>query len=534
MSLPKGWVSTNLRNLISADGLIGDGDWIESKDQDIEGNIRLIQLADIGDGIFKDKSYRFINEDAFERLNCLEILEGDILIARLPDPLGRACIFPSLSQKCITVVDICIIRPGSELINIKWLCYFINAPQTREYIELNSSGVTRKRISRKKLEQYNIHLPPLNEQKRIAEKLDTLLASVYAIKKRLDNATNIIKRFRQSVLAAATSGKLTEEWKNESNATEWCEAIIKDFTTKVGSGSTPKGGESAYKESGIPLIRSMNIHFEGIKYKKLAFIDESQAKKLSNVIVEENDVLLNITGASIGRVALAPNDLVGARVNQHVSIIRTISDMILPEYLNIYLASPITQSWIQDENYGGTREALTKEMILNYTVKKPSNNEQIEIVSRVESLFSVADAFEAKIEAASKQVDKLTQSILAKAFKGELVSQEPMDEPADKLLEDIQSQQQRVKPEKKASNAKKISFDCTSIENVSSFLVKKFNTQKFTLEDLYLLTKCDIKKLNKFIFELLKNKTFMVNSATYEINTLWIENQQMLNIREIL
>jgi type I restriction enzyme, S subunit len=472
VNLPKGWVKSKLKNLISSNGLLADGDWIESKDQDPNGKVRLIQLADIGDGLFKDKSSRYINEDNFEKLNCQEILEGDILIARLPDPLGRACIFPKITNKCITSVDICILRPGTKNIDLHWLLHFINSPQTREYIEDNSSGTTRKRITRKKLDIFEIPVPPLNEQKRIVKKIDELLSIVECITNRLDNALIIINQFRQSILSSAISGKLTERWREKNTISEdWINVYIKDVTTKVGSGSTPKGGKSAYKERGIPLVRSMNIHFKGIKYKNLAFIDDEQAKKLSNVIIEEQDVLLNITGASIGRVTLAPINLVGARVNQHVSIIRTKADELLPQYLNLYLASPITQKWIQEENYGGTREALTKTMILDYEVSKPSVDEQKEIVSQVELLFTLADNIESKIEASKIRVDKLTQSILSKAFKGELVMQDPKDEPADKLLERIKAEQKKANPKRKSdTQVEKVD---NSSKNLLSILEKE-------------------------------------------------------------
>jgi type I restriction enzyme S subunit len=170
--LPNGWVTAPLIDTIGINGTLCDGDWVESKDQDERGNIRLIQLADIGDGNFKNKSNRFINEDAFSRLGCTEINIGDILIARLPDPLGRACIFPNIQQRAVTVVDVCIIRTGNNSINATWLKYWINSPEVRRLIELQASGTTRKRISRTKLESLILPLPPLAEQKQIATLLD--------------------------------------------------------------------------------------------------------------------------------------------------------------------------------------------------------------------------------------------------------------------------------------------------------------------------------------------------------------------------
>ena len=213
IDLPGGWSAAILYDLIDADGVFSDGDWVESKDQDPQGRIRLLQLADVGDGVFRDKSSRFVNEEQFERLRCTEIFERDVLIARMPDPLGRACLAPPLSQRCITVVDVAIVRPGASSVHSGWLMYALNTPTIRSRIGMESSGTTRRRITRKKLARLDFPVPPLNEQRRIADKLDAVLARVHACRERLDRVPAILKRFRQSVLAAATSDKLTEDWR---------------------------------------------------------------------------------------------------------------------------------------------------------------------------------------------------------------------------------------------------------------------------------------------------------------------------------
>jgi type I restriction enzyme S subunit len=152
--------------------VFADGDWIESKDQDPDGEVRLIQLADIGDGVFIDKSRRFINKITAERLKCTYLQKGDVLIARMPDPLGRACIFPlDGHNKYVTAVDVCIIRVGVNITN-KYLTYAINSQNIRNTIASQKTGTTRERITRKKLGQLEIPLPPLPVQKKIAEILD--------------------------------------------------------------------------------------------------------------------------------------------------------------------------------------------------------------------------------------------------------------------------------------------------------------------------------------------------------------------------
>ena len=125
----------SLGELLNDAELFTDGDWVESKDQDEAGNFRLIQLADIGDGYFVNKSARFMNQDAFIRLRCTELREGDLLIARMPDPLGRACIFPGDQKKCATAVDVCIIRPNQKRVDVDWLKHAINSQSVRMQIK---------------------------------------------------------------------------------------------------------------------------------------------------------------------------------------------------------------------------------------------------------------------------------------------------------------------------------------------------------------------------------------------------------------
>ena len=149
----------------------------------------------------------------------------------------------------------------------------------------------------------------------------------------------------------------------------------------------------------------------------------SKQKKLANVEIQENDVLLNITGASIGRVNIAPQAFVGGRVNQHVAIIRVKAEIAIAKYLHLLLASPEVQKWVHGENYGATRQALTKNMIEMLVVQLPSIAEQTEIVRRVEALFALADNIEQQSRAAAERVALLTQSVLAKAFRGELSEQ---------------------------------------------------------------------------------------------------------------
>lgn len=220
----------------------------------------------------------------------------------------------------------------------------------------------------------------------------------------------------------------------------WNYRKISEVTTKVGSGSTPRGGESVYQDSGVPLIRSMNVHSSGFKSDGLAFIDADEARKLDHVIVQPSDVLLNITGASIGRVTTAPNALAGARVNQHVCIIRP-KEELSSSFLSYFLASPNEQARVMNVQVGATRQALTKAMILDWDVPVPPFHEQQEIVAEIEKQFSRLDDAVANLKRVKANLKRYKAAVLKAAVEGKLTEdwrkQHPNVEPASKLLERI-------------------------------------------------------------------------------------------------
>lgn len=473
--LPNGWAEAELKELIANDGLISDGDWIESKDQDPSGGIRLIQLADLGDGEFKDKSDRYINSETFKRLNCTELQAGDILVARLPDPLGRACIFPSVPYRAITVVDVCIIRPGQQGVHNLWLKHIVNAQQVRDEIETNATGTTRKRIARKKLEEMSFPVPPLNEQKRIADKLDRLLARVDTAKTRLDKIPPLLKRLRQAILAAATTGKLTEEWREENPGSKvptdeeislaW-ESYYKQIggrykkapteepgalgfdipaswrATQMGMvfdvfvGATPSRKESEYWEGNIPWVSSSEVAFCRIKETKEK-ITEAGLSNTSTQLHPPGTVMLAMIGQGKTRGQPAILDIAACH-NQNTAALRVNADIAVSEYLYFYFWGQYEKT--REIGSGNNQQAMNKSMIQSMAFPLPPLEEQKEIVRRVEELFAIADRIEAQYRTARARVDRLTQSLLAKAFRGELVPQDPNDEPAAALLERIRAQ----------------------------------------------------------------------------------------------
>lgn len=169
----------------------------------------------------------------------------------------------------------------------------------------------------------------------------------------------------------------------------WIRRSLLDVTTKIGSGATPKGGQASYKDFGIALIRSLNVHDGEFRMKDLAFIDDGQAKQLDNVVVEAGDVLLNITGASIARCCVVPEQVLPARVNQHVSILRPDIRQLLPRFLQYMLVSrDYKHELLSAGEAGATRQALTKGMLQTFGVRFPASlPEQRRIVGILDAAF---------------------------------------------------------------------------------------------------------------------------------------------------
>ena len=206
--------------LISQDGLFADGDWVESKDQDPNGEVRLVQLADIGTGEFIDKSNRYMTREKAKELRCTFLEAGDILIARMPDPIGRACIFPGSKMPCVTVVDVCIVRPLPDEVNSRWLMHTINSKIFNNNILQFVTGTTRQRISRGNLSKLKIPLPPLVEQKRIAAILD----KADTLRRKNQQAIQLADQFLRAVFLDMFGDPLS--WTRQSIPLDWEEQPI--------------------------------------------------------------------------------------------------------------------------------------------------------------------------------------------------------------------------------------------------------------------------------------------------------------------
>jgi type I restriction enzyme S subunit len=272
-------------------------------------------------------------------------------------------------------------------------------------IERYGSGATVKGITQDNLGKLQIPLPPLDEQKRVAAILDA--ADALRAKRRQSIAQ--LDALIQSTFLDLFGDPVT-------NPMGWEIVLLGQQTTKLGSGSTPTGGSDAYKNEGLSLIRSLNVRDGEFTYKDLALIDDKQAAKLSNVVVEENDVLLNITGASVARVCRAPKSVLPARVNQHVCIIRP-KPSINPLFLEHLLLTPQTKNkLLRIGGAGATREAITKAQLEQFEVVCPPLPLQQKFAVIVESIERQKTTQRAHLA----ELDALFAALQHRAFRGEV------------------------------------------------------------------------------------------------------------------
>ena len=333
-----------------------DGDWVESKDQAKIG-IRLIQTGNIGICEYLDKpdKARFINKETFKRLRCTEVLPGDILISRLPDPVGRACVVPTLKTKTITAVDCTIIRLDKRKVITNFLIYLTKGKEYYDEINQYLTGSSRKRISRNNLGKIKIPLPPLEVQREV-------VAEIEGYQKIIDGAKQVVQNWKPTI-------KINPSWPMVE---------LGEICTVVGGG-TPSTSTSAYWNGKIPWITPKDLSNYPYMYisKGLKSITEKGLKESSAKIVPKDTVLLS-TRAPIGYVAIAKNSL---STNQGFRSL-ILNSRCLPEYIYYILKSKT--KLLNSLGSGATFKELSGQKIKKIKIPLPSLKEQKAIVKEIE------------------------------------------------------------------------------------------------------------------------------------------------------
>lgn len=383
--IPSSWEINKVKYLATEPGtLFLDGDWIES-DVIEESGIRYLTTGNVGAGFYKKQGSGYISEKTFSELHCLNVYPGDLMISRLNEPIGRACIIPDTESRYVVAVDNVILRPNANY-NKKFIMYGMNADGYAEHANMIARGATMSRISRSQLGQFWLAFPNIEEQQAIANFLDKECAQIDSIAANLEKQITLLQQYKKSLITETVTKGLNQFVPMKDSGIEWIGSIPKHWVTKrvkyvskkIGSGKTPKGGAEVYEDEGITFIRSQNVYDDGLHLDDVKYISSAIDAEMCTTRLETGDVLFNITGASIGRCCVYTLNERG-NVNQHVCIIRT-NFLCSNEFLRYVMNSDIGKMQTARSQMGGNRDSLTFEQIGQFVLALPPLDEQQKIV----------------------------------------------------------------------------------------------------------------------------------------------------------
>ena len=334
------------------------------KQGDVEGGFPITRIETTANDKFNRDRMGYAGITDISKYEAYVLEDGDLLMSHINSVqyLGRTVLYVKQpNETIIHGMNLLRLKARRNIINPAYARYYFYGHQFRYQIgNITKKSVNQASFAVKDLKQIEIEVPSLEEQDMVVAILDKLQKLIDMRKDELASLDNLIK------------ARFVEMFGNPvTNEKGWKQKQLSEITTKLGSGSTPKGGKEAYQEEGITLIRSMNVHNGLFQYKELAHISKEQAAKLDNVTIEENDVLLNITGASVARSCVVPSKILPARVNQHVCIIRC-NQCIAPEFLNKLLIDDNYQRLLWSiAGAGATREAITKQQVESLHIIMP-------------------------------------------------------------------------------------------------------------------------------------------------------------------
>ncbi len=416
--LPSGWAEARFGDLLSA-LLDFRGRTPKKLGMQWGGTIPALSSLNVRQGhLDLSRTSHFGSLELYERwMTTGDPEKGDIVLT-MEAPLGNVAQIPDgeryiLSQRVVLLKT----RPGIEA---GFLAHQMRAPEFRKRLLAGATGTTATGISQARLVELRATVAPLAEQKRIAHKLDALIARVNTCRGGLDRVPEILRRLRLSILAAATSGGLTREWREERRLDgEWPVVDLESVATDFSYGS----GAKSSKVGKVPVLRMGNIQNGLLDWQDLVFT--SDAAEIAKYKLSEGDVLFNRTNSPelVGKAAVFRGERPAVYAGYLIRV--KCGERLLPDYLNYCLGSPAGREYCWHVKSDSVSQSnINARKLAAFTFGLPGLEEQQEIVRRVEKLLALNGMIAARSQRTAMQVEQLIQSMLSKAFRGELVPNE--------------------------------------------------------------------------------------------------------------
>ncbi|HBC3406510.1 TPA: restriction endonuclease subunit S [Vibrio parahaemolyticus] len=424
-SIPSSWESAPIKYMaLSKTSLFLDGDWIESKDISEEG-IRYITTGNVGEGFYKEQGMGFITQETFKKLNCTEVYEGDILISRLNNPIGRACIVPDLGHRIVTSVDNVIFRPDSTY-DERFLVYLFSSKDYFKHTSNLARGATMQRISRGLLGNIRVVFPIKEEQIQIANFLDRETAKIDTLIEKQQQLIKLLKEKRQAVISHAVTKGLNPQAPMKDSGVEWlgevpehwetarfkflCESII---AGPFGSSIT----KDMYQPSGYKVYGQEQVipnNFQLGDY----FISEKDYEQLSRYKVESGDLLISCVG-TFGKIAVFPNDAQEGIINPRLIKAKLKSNQNA-FYIRELLKSEMIFKQFELLSRGGTMGVINIAILNEIIAAAPPLTEQDEIYSYI---CIQKEKYRLLIDKATRQIELLKErrtALISAAVTGKI------------------------------------------------------------------------------------------------------------------
>jgi len=490
--IPIGWHWVRLGELVKK---IGSGATPRGgKNAYVKSGIPFLRSQNIWNDGLNLQDVAYIPPETHERMANTHVFPNDILLNITGASLGRCTVVPGDMETANVSQHVTIIRTINPL-NRQYLHYLILSPYIQSLVWGRQVGMAREGLSKKVLEQFEIPLPPLEEQHRIVQKVDELMALCDRLEQQTsdqleahetlvdtllgtltqsENATELadnwarlaahfdtlftteqsIEKLKQTILQLAVMGRLVEQDAGDEPAMTLLQSIeshkaeliksgvikrskalspvsqeehpfklpsgwkchrLGELVSKLGSGSTPRGGQRAYVEDGVPFLRSQNVWNDGLRLGDMVYIPEDTHARMNNTVVYPKDILLNITGASLGRSTIFPDQIPEANVSQHVTIIRLIEPAMTP-FVHLCIQSPLIQSLVWGRQVGMAIEGLSKKVLERFEMPIPPLAEQQRIVQKADELIALCDQLKERLNQASETRNQLAEAVVEGAL----------------------------------------------------------------------------------------------------------------------
>nr|WP_236201664.1 MULTISPECIES: restriction endonuclease subunit S [Pseudomonas] len=388
--MPDHWSSVPIKYMaLERNSLFLDGDWIESKDISSDG-IRYITTGNVGEGAYKEQGAGFISEETFHALRCTEVYEGDVLVSRLNNPIGRACVVPNLGGRVVTSVDNVIFRPDLKFYK-KFIVYLFSSEEYFKHTSNLARGATMQRISRGLLGNIRVVTPSLEEQTQIARFLDHETARIDALIEEQQRLIELLKEKRQAVISHAVTKGLDPTVPMKDSGVEWLGEVpahwevrsISSISKKITNGYVGPTRDILVDEPGVRYLQSLHIKSNKIKFEVPYFVSEQWSAEHAKSILASGDVLIVQTG-DIGQVAVVTEEHAGCNCHALI-IVSPVREVVLGEWVSWVLNSTYGYHSLLSIQTGAMHPHLNCGNVKFLNLPIPPLEEQARIVSFIES-----------------------------------------------------------------------------------------------------------------------------------------------------